>query len=78
MFERTPNLIGNDEELIVFLGGELIGLHLPPHSPTCGVATTHNTVLQQIPTLIFFIRFLFLSSLRFGLCLMIERHKASI
>ena len=24
--------------------------HLTPHVPPCGVATTHNTVLQQIPT----------------------------
>ena len=31
--------------------GLLIGPHLPTHLPPYGVATTHNTVLQQIPTL---------------------------
>ena len=24
--------------------------YLPPNLPSCGVATTHSTVLQQIPT----------------------------
>ena len=41
------------DRLIDHLGGECwptYRLHLSPHLPPCGVATTRNTVLQQIPT----------------------------